>query len=179
VSGVLRRAIGLKAKLIPAHLEALGLEIKTIPLGPNAEPYEAMSFPFFDPRELVGEEWEDSDLLAGISNMLLVPIYREQRDIDLLQQRVCRPFRWSPDREQMSGIRAEWERYREAFSVGSGQRMPTESETRFIHVRPHGRDAKDRIELPDGRTIVKQSFWLNRDFVRELVLGHHGDWMGF
>lgn len=179
VSGVLRRAIGLKAKLIPAHLEALGLEIKTIPLGPNAQPYEAMSFPSFDPRELVGEEWEDSDLLAGISNMLLVPIYREQRDIDLMQQRVCRPFRWSPDREQMSGIRAEWERYRETFSAGSGQRMPTESETRFIHVRPHAMDAKDHIEQPDGNTMVKQSFWLNRDFVRELVLGHHGDWMGF
>ncbi len=179
VSSVIRQAIGLRSKRLPEHLEALGLEIKTIPLGPNANPYEAMSFPAFDPRELADEDWEDSDLLASIQNMLLVPVYRDERRSDLMEQRLCKPFRWSADREQLSGIRAEWERFRDLFSSGKADALPTEAVTRFIHVRPHGRDGTDRVEAPGALVVPKQSFWLNREFVRELVLSHHSDWQGF
>lgn len=179
VSAVVRQAIGLRAKRLPEHLEALGLEFKTIPLGPNAVPFEAMSFPAFDPRELAGESWEDCDLLASIQNMLMVPVYRDERRDDLMGQRLCRPFRWAPDREQLSGIRAEWERFRDLFAAGKADALPTEALTRFIHVRPHGRDGADRVEAPGALVVAKQSFWLNREFVRELVLSHHSDWRGF
>jgi DNA mismatch repair protein MutH len=176
---VLRLAIGLRQKRMPSELEALGLTVKTVPMGPDAEPYEAMSFPAFDPRELVGEDWEDSDLLASISNMLVVPFFRGTRKEELLHQRVCRPFRWAPDREQLAGIRAEWERARDLILAGRVWSVPTESNTRFIHIRPKARNSHDRIEAPGGIRIVKQCFWLNREFVRELVLAHHTDWRGF
>ena len=179
VSAVLRRSVGLSPKKLPAELEALGMELKTIPLGPSAWPHEAMSFPAFDPRELAGEEWEDSELLANIQNVLLVPTYREKRKSDLLNQQVCRPFRWAAEREQLAGIRLEWELYRDLVSQGRIDRLPSESETRFIHVRPHGKDASDRVEAPGGLVVVKQCFWLNREFVRELVLSHNSDWQGF
>jgi DNA mismatch repair endonuclease MutH len=164
---------------MPAELEALGLELKTIPLGPNAYPYEAMSFPAFDPAELAEEEWEDSELCGRLQNVLMAPVFRERRDDDLMDQRVCKPFRWTPSREQTNGIRVEWERYRDSFASGQVYNLPTSRETRFIHVRPHGRDGSDTVVVPGGRAIVRQSFWLNPTFVQELVRSHHSDWMGF
>ena len=176
---VVRRAIGLYPIKLPPELEALGVEVKTIPLGPNAEPYEAMSFPAFDHREMADEEWEDSELLSRVQNMLLIPLYRETRGVELLEQRVCKPFQWSPDREQLTGIRLEWERYRDLVAQGRADELHGESDTRFIHVRTHGRDGDDQVEAPGGLVVAKKSFWLNREFVRELVLSHNTDWQGF
>jgi DNA mismatch repair endonuclease MutH len=179
VAKVVREAVGLRGKQLPAELEALGLELKTIPLGLNAYPYEAMSFPAFDPVELAEEEWEDSELCGRLQNMLMTPVFRARRDDDQMGQRVCKPFRWTPDRKQTNGIRAEWERYRDLFASGQIYDLPTSRETQFIHVRPHGRDRSDIVVVPGGRTIVRQSFWLNPTFVQELVRSHHSDWKGF
>lgn len=179
VASVIRRALGLRPRRLPSHLEALGLELKTVPLGPGAEPHEAMSFPAFDPRELAGEEWEDSDLCARLQNLLLVPVYREVKRSDLLEQRLCKPFRWTPDRDQLRGIRGEWERYRDLMASGKAKRLPPESGTNFIHVRPHGRNAADVVEAPGAVQVVRSCFWLNRKFIQELVLSHSRAWRGF
>jgi DNA mismatch repair protein MutH len=138
-----------------------------------------MSFPAFDPVELAEEEWEDSELCGRLQNMLMTPVFRARRDDDQMGQRVCKPFRWTPDRKQTNGIRAEWERYRDLFASGQIYDLPTSRETQFIHVRPHGRDRSDIVVVPGGRTIVRQSFWLNPTFVQELVRSHHSDWKGF
>jgi DNA mismatch repair endonuclease MutH len=175
----MRLALGLRARVLPTELEALGLELKFVPVGPHAEPFEAMSFPAFDPRELAGEEWEDSDMLRRVQNMLIVPLYRERRKRDLLEQQVCRPFRWAAQREELATMRHEWEEYRERVAAGRADAPLRESETRILHVRPHGRDGADRVQAPGGVEVARMCFWLNREFVRELVLAHHADWMGF
>lgn len=43
--------------------------------------------------------------------------------------------------------------------------LPKASENRVCHVRPHGRNANDTYELPDGRRFPKQSFWLNNSYI--------------
>jgi DNA mismatch repair protein MutH len=111
--------------------------------------------------------------------MLMVPTYRENRDDDLLEQRLCRPFRWSPSREETAGIRLEWERFRDVIAAGHIYERPAQSQTSYIHVRPHGRNATDTVPTPGGRITVKVSFWLNQRFVQELVRSHHADWKGF
>lgn len=179
VASVVRGAIGLRAKKLPVDLEALGLELKTLPLGPNALPFEATSFPAFDPRELADEEWEDCDLLARLQNVLFVPLYRETRQTDLLEQRLCRPFRWEPSREELRGIRWEWEQYRDRVKNGLAGEPLNEAATSYIHVRPHGRDGSDRVDAPGGVVVARMCFWLNRHFIQELVRAAHGDWMGF
>lgn len=178
-TSIIRKAMGIGPRSLPTDLMALGVEFKTIPLGPNAEPHESMSFPAFDHRELTGEEWEDSDLLSRIQDMVLIPLYREKRKSELLNQRLCRPFHWSPSREELAGIRAEWETYRDRVAAGRADDMPHQAETRFIHVRPHGADGEDRVVAPGGLEVVRKSFWLNQEFVREIVLSSNADWMGF
>lgn len=176
---VIRRAMGLPARGLPPSLSALGLEIKVVPVAPDAMPYESMSFPAFDHRELVGEEWQDSDLLAHLQHMVLIPLHREQRGDELLDQRLCRPLQWSPDRAALRDIRLEWERYRDLVADGRADQLPSESDTSCIHVRTKGRDARDRVEAPGGLSVARKAFWLNREFVREIVLSSHSDWRGF
>lgn len=176
---VVRKAIGLAPRSLPPELEALSLEIKTVPVGPDARPYESMSFPAFDHRELVEELWEDSDLFGRIQNMLLVPLFRERRSVDLLEQRVCRPFRWAPNEDQLAGIEEEWTRYRDLVARGRADDLPGEASTRFVHVRPHGKDGQDTVNAPGNLLVARKCFWFNRGFLRQLVLSANDDWKGF
>jgi len=36
-----------------------------------------------------------------------------------------------------------------------------------IHVRPHGRNSKDRIKTLDGHTEVKRCFWINAKYIQK------------
>lgn len=46
---------------------------------------------------------------------------------------------------------------------------PRSAATEVLHVRPHGRDGKDVLPLPDGRSHVRSSFWLNQSFMQLLI----------
>ena len=37
------------------------------------------------------------------------------------------------------------------------------------HIRPKGKDGKDKVMLPDGQMIAKQCYWLNREYIAEIV----------
>ena len=50
-----------------------------------------------------------------------------------------------------------------------GNNLPKSSENPVAHVRPHARDSSDTDELPDGRTMTKQCFWLNRQYVMRIL----------
>jgi DNA mismatch repair protein MutH len=43
--------------------------------------------------------------------------------------------------------------------------LPSMKENPVCHVRPHGRNAEDVYEVPDGRWMTKQCFWLNSSYV--------------
>lgn len=176
---VVRKAVGLSVRRLTTALSSLGVELKFFPVTPDGTPREAMSFPAFDHRELAEEEWEDSDLLARVQNMVLVPFLREQKGQALLDQRLCRPIHWSPDREVLRVMRAEWERYRDLVAAGRADDLPHESETQCIHVRTKGRNNLDRVQAPGGLVVTKKAFWFNREFLREIVLGSQGDRRGF
>ena len=44
-----------------------------------------------------------------------------------------------------------------------------EIENRVSHVRPHGKNSSDTLELPDGRFMTKQCFWLNNTYIRSQI----------
>ena len=48
--------------------------------------------------------------------------------------------------------------------------LPGQSFNRVSHVRPHGQNKEDCYELPDGRKLTKQCFWLNNKYILEQVL---------
>ena len=89
-----------------------------------------------------------------------------------------RPFFWTPGPGDLVGIREEWEHIRQMIRDRRAKELPHESETRFIHVRPKGRDANDRDMIPGGGTVTKKCLWLNKRYVQRIVLESGTDWSG-
>lgn len=62
-------------------------------------------------------------------------------------------------------------------SRGVSNDLPKQSESEVAHVRPHGRNAQDKLPLPDGRMMTKQCFWLNHGYLERQI--REGDpWLG-
>lgn len=171
-AAVLRRALGSPTgRSLPHEFTMTGLTPRSPRVSPDLTPYEAVSFPAFDHGALLGEVWEDSDLLSRIEYMLFLPRVGERRATPAGDCVVGRPVIWRPRRETLDTIRAEWEQARTAIRSGQVSSPLGESDTRAIHVRPHGRDGGDRVPTPSGDVVTRKSFWLNRAFVREILTG--------
>ena len=52
---------------------------------------------------------------------------------------------------------------------GVSNNLPGASFNGICHIRPKARDGKDQVELPDGQRITKQCYWLNREYIAEIV----------
>ena len=93
-------------------------------------------------------------------------------------------FFWSPSDKELEIIKKEWSNYQKIVKEGVSienfpmntkkgfkevTSLPNESSTKIIHMRTHARDSNDRDEDYFGNSIVKHSFWLNKQFVNKLI----------
>lgn len=152
-----------KANIIP----------KTIRLNIDGSITESMSFPAFNFKKIIQEEWDTSEL----KNMLeqtkfLFVVFRFRKDGALIFDDL---IFWNIPESDLDEVKKVWERtiliLKEGVELKKvGKRvfnnLPKCSENRVAHVRPHARDSSDTLELPDGRTMSKQCFWLNNTYIR-------------
>jgi DNA mismatch repair endonuclease MutH len=150
----------------------LGIEVKIVRTDAAGMLYESMSFPAFRYRELIEEEWEDSDLLARLKRLLILPMVGPKGQAATDGCVLREPFFWSPDPEQLAGIRAEWEMYRDLIRDGRAANLPTSKQTRYIHVRPKAANRLDTDDAPVVGPVVRKCLWLNRSFIAELLRTH-------
>lgn len=169
---VSRRMLGSEGKRDIEAFRRLGITVRTTRVDPRTyKPHEDVSFPAFDPRELVSLEWETSALIEHVTSMFFV-VFEAPKERGVLQARLRTAFFWRPTSDELRTMGEEWTRLREAFARSMPEARPQASETQILHVRPHGRNATDTLPLPNGRRFVKSSFWLNSGFVQALVQHH-------
>lgn len=168
-SNVTRRLLDAQRGTRIEALDRLGVTVRTIRVHRLTDrPFESVSFPAFDPCELAKEEWDGSTLEDQLRTILFVVLEADDDD-RVIDARLRTAFFWHPTREQLAAAEHDWTIFRDHIAASDPEGMPLPSETRMIHVRPHGRDSKDRSPLPDGTYWQKSSFWLNQDFLQELV----------
>ena len=159
------------------EFQKAGIIPKTIRVQRNGRVKESMSFPTFDFIELSNEElWEESELynyLAPAKFMFV--IFQENDDGAYVFNRV---MFWNIPNADLGEVGRVWQRtvqtLREGVKLyqtpsGISNDLPKQSESRVAHVRPHGRDASDKLPLPDGRMMTKQCFWLNNTYIMEQI----------
>lgn len=87
---------------------------------------------------------------------------------------------WNMPIEDLEEVRRVWERTVDTIRTGVvltsteygvTNNLPKQSESHVAHVRPHGRNAADKLPLPDGRMMTKQCFWLNNSYIAKQVRG--------
>ncbi len=176
VARVVRAAMGqARTTTWAREFAELGISAKTIVAPPHAMPHEALSFPAFRYRDLVTERWEESDLLSRLQRFLFFPLLGP-RGLENAESYVIRPaFFWSPSRADLAGIEGEWTMYRDEIAAGHAHRLPTASQTTYIHVRPKARDRNDTDDAPGVGPVVKKCFWLNKPYLQRILI-EHGDW---
>jgi DNA mismatch repair protein MutH len=194
-ASIVKHALGFRN--VHSHIrefDQMGIDVKTLNLRrADGFPFEAVSFPVVDLKDLPYQDWEGteesdgtifregSDLATQLHRILFVPTYSTQRKGPQRERRLGTPFFWSPSHEELEGITREWRLFQREVSEGKakydlpcGQRhrkneLTPASKTDFIHMRPHGRNSCDEYLDPLGNKVTKQCFWLNKKFVWRLV----------
>ena len=166
------RILGIKGN-DAEEFEKAGVKVKTIRIGVNGTIKENMSFPNFKFKELVLQNWEDSDFRNYLSETrFFFVIYRYLENGELILKG-CQ-F-WNIPYEDLEGnVKKVWEETKQVLKDGliiqrhdgyHTNNFPKQSENPICHVRPHARNSKDTYELPDGRQYPKQCFGLNNSYI--------------
>ena len=134
---------------------------------------ESVPFPAFDFIRLSTEtSWEDSEFYTYLAPAkFMFVIFQETDAGDYVFSRV---LFWNMPDTDLDEVRKVWERTVNVIrqgvqliptSKGMSNNLPKASENPVCHVRPHARDARDQLPLPDGRLMTKQCFWLSSNYI--------------
>lgn len=163
------------------EFQKAGIVPKTIRVQRNGRVKESMSFPTFDFIEISQEvSWEESELYNYLApTKFMFVIFREQVGGEYVFDRI---MFWNISNSDLDEVRRVWEQtvytIREGVELvptsrGISNNLPKQTENRVAHVRPHGKDASDKLPLPDGRMMTRQCFWLNNTYIAEQINGGH------
>lgn len=188
------RMLGIKGNQSEEFLKA-GINVRTVRIESDGKLKESLSFSPFSFKNLMTQEWERSDLYEFLESTRFFFVVFERRDNEevLLGSRF-----WSMPAADLEGpVRDCWNQIRKMLSEGVEltayiskdgdvkyrNNLPKTRDNRVAHVRPHstkrayripgspdiGNVERDGSELPDGRWMTKQSFWLNASYVAGIL----------
>lgn len=177
---LLAKMLGVEGKITATdEFQKANIVPKTVRINVDGSITESMSFPAFDFKKVAAEEWDDSEFKALLEQTkFLFVVFRFREDGELVFDDLV--F-WNMPDADLDEVKIVWERTSRTLREGvvfriSGKRtfnnLPKASENRVAHVRPHAKDSSDTMELPDGRSMPKQCFWLNNTYIREQLEKH-------
>jgi len=185
---IVRTALGFQGKNKPVkEIEQLGLIVKMTPCRKKDNfPYESMSFPFQPLGEIKDElRFDESEFYTYLQGFLIIPIYRKNRkEKDLDKMVFGKSIIYRPSKDDLLGIQKEWELInktinngilinKKAFNNRKGfiqeNNLPKESETKYIHMRPHARNSDDIDKSLIDISLTKQCFWFNKKMIQKII----------
>jgi len=175
---IINRIMGLQTdyKKIDEFKKA-GILPKTIRVESNGKIRESMSFPTFKFTEIIEEIWEESKIFNIVTNSQFMFIIFKSVD-GSEDYRLEKIKFWSMNEFDIEECRIVYERTKEIIKSGviitkEGNKfknnLPSQKESNVMHVRPHAQDREDVYQLPNGQYLTKQCFWLNREYINNLV----------
>lgn len=184
------RMLGIKSNSAEEFVKAQ-IVVKTISLEENGTLRENSPLPAFAFKELISEEWEESELFKTFDETkFFFVVFQKQGNKRVLKG--CQLWNM-PYKDLNETVYEGWNQVRETVKNGVElikieqakgtvikNNLLKKTENKVIHVRPHTANTyyvfedgevygkgrfSDSDELPDGRRMTKQSFWLNSDYI--------------
>lgn len=167
------RMLGLRKNKIE-EFEKGDVKVKAIRLYSDGKPAESMSFPYFKYKEIVNESWDDSQILSQLNKRFFFMIFQYDKRRTKKEEtegilRFKKGMFWAISDDDLQDARSVWEETVRRINEGKASELPKSSETRVVHVRPHGRNAEDTCETPQGEQVIKKCFWFNASYIEEQV----------
>lgn len=154
-----------------------GIIPKTIRIESNGNIKESMSFPTFKFNEIIRENWEDSDLYNLLTTQqFLIIIFQKVNNEN--EYKLVKILFWFMPEEDIEQCKLVWEKTKQVIIEGvkinrKGSKdinnLPKQKDNIVMHVRPHAQNKDDTYELPDGRYLTKQCFWLNNTYIKRKI----------
>ena len=184
------RMLGIKSNKAE-EFEKANITVKALRIESKDKIVESSPLPTIKFKELVEETWEKSKLFNYLDQQkFLFVVYKKDGDRYVLKGAQL----WNiPYDDLNTTVREGWENIRNVIIDGVkftpktykngkiiySNNLPNKESNRVIHIRPHaqksayrfedgteiGNISRDANELPDGRYITNQSFWLNNTYV--------------
>lgn len=172
---IINKILGIKNSVENIdEFKKAGIIPKTIRVELNGAIKESMSFPTFKFKEIIKENWEESELYNLLSTQqFLLIIFQKVNNEN--EYKLVKTLFWFMPEEDIEQCRLVWEKTKQIIIEGvkinrNGSRninnLPKQKDNIVMHVRPHAQNKDDTYELPDGRYLTKQCFWLNNTYLK-------------
>jgi DNA mismatch repair protein MutH len=126
---------------------ALGVELKTVPVGEDLVPLESTAVCQIDPVAIAAESWETSYAREKLAQVLFVALAVPPGARSVGDRRVAAVRLWSPDAAETRALREDFELFVRGYYRQGRAAELTGHLGAVLQVRPKGRDADD---LRDG-----------------------------
>lgn len=172
VGNLLERALGATAgSRAQPDFEALGVELKTLPVDAVGRPLES-TFVCTIPLAQIGEvEWDASRVRRKLARVLWIPV-EGTRSVEVPRRRVGAPLLWSPSVEELAALRFDWEELAGLIGRG-GVDTITGHLGRCLQIRPKARDSRARRAGMDAdgalMATLPRGFYLRATFTEAIV----------
>jgi DNA mismatch repair protein MutH len=149
----------------------LGVELKTLPVGPHLRPQESTYISTVPLHQLQGLSWENSAVKAKLSHVLWVPILSLPKAA-LSERRILSPFLWQPSPEQEHILQTDFDELIDLISMGNLNQI-TASLGTYLHIRPKAAHARSLTAHTNENGAPAQTlprgFYLRSHFTGSLI----------
>lgn len=165
------------------EFEKANIKFKTIRLEPNGVPREHMSFEQIDFQRWLDASWEESQVYETFENtkfLFVVFQFTETERENPNRVPYLKGVKlWNmPEQTIETSLKSLWQTVYDVLaegvkleqtSRGIKNNLPGAKFNGICHIRPKAVNAADKVQLPDGQMITKQTYWLNREYIAEIV----------
>ena len=159
------------------------IKFKTIRLEPNGLPKEHMSFENVDFNRWISDSFEESQFYERFEQTKFLFVVFQFKETKSKNPNRTAYFKkvvlWNmPESIIQTDLKKMWTDGRKVLQEGVqltstnrgiSNNLPKPKDNLVAHIRPKAKDANDKISLPDGKLITKQAYWLNREYIAEIV----------
>ena len=163
------------ANLSEPDFVALGVELKTLPVGRDNRPKEStyvcvVPLPGRDNSQL-GMRFEDSCVYRKLRRVLWMPVQGE-RELEVARRRIGDALLWSPDTDQLTQLREDWEELMEAVCLGRLEQISARHGN-VLQIRPKAANSRVLAESVDGEgescLTQPRGFYLRAGFTARIL----------
>jgi len=174
VGQLLEHSLGATAGSLPEpDFQHIGVELKTLPLNQLGTPKEST---YVCAINLTSPEsrWENSLVKHKLTRVLWLPIEADP-DIPLAARRIGSAILWSPDKDQESILRRDWEELMDMIAMGELEQI-TAHQGQYLQIRPKASNSKALCKgiNSEGEKILTlpRGFYL-RTILTQQILNQH------
>lgn len=165
---VCKAILGVKSKRIQ-EFENAGVSMKTVVLEANRDYIkESMSFPYIKFVDNVIQEWEDSNWYNLLTSKFFFVVFRKSIDSVKHHMTLEKVFFWNMPRTDLDVAEELWKDTKQKVINGNYDNFITTKSHPICHVRPHGTKGQT-VDTPQGIRVQPKCFWLNNDYILDIV----------